>query len=133
MDEGEAVLHSEPVVFNSYELCKFAEQFVNGKGKPDYSVKELFYVDNDMGAGFAQVFVSHYQADPITKTITAMETFEKTRFGLFSIRQGAKSDVKLDYVKELITKIGLALMVVEPWAELDTTKRICCVRNPVHG
>jgi len=62
-----------------------------------------------------------------------METFEKTHFGLFSIRQGAKSDVKLDYVKELITKIGLALMVVEPWAELDTTKRICCVRNPVHG
>jgi len=66
-----------------------------------------------MDGGLAHVLVSHYRADPITKTITATETFEKTRFGLkhfldvFSTRQGAKGDFKLDYVKkELITNIG---------------------------
>jgi len=57
----------------------------------------------------------------------------KTRFGLkhfldvFSARQGAKGDFKLDYIEELITKIGLTLVVAEPWAEPDTIKRIWCV------
>jgi len=71
--KGQPFFTPEPVEFNSYELCKLAGEFVKGKGKPDYSVAEMSYVDNDAGAGFAKVFVSHYQAELITKTLCTVE------------------------------------------------------------
>jgi len=128
--KGQPIFTPEPVEFNSYELCNLAGEFVNAKGKPDYSVAEMSYVDNDAGAGFAKVFVSHYQAELITQTIAALEIFEKTRCEIkyfldaFCIRQGVAGDFKLDYVKKVITKNGLTLMVADPWVQPDTIKRI---------
>ena len=123
----------EPVVFNSYELCKLAEQFVKAKGRTDYSVAELFYIDDDEGSGYGDVFVSHYQAELIMETTNAMESFEKSHIGVthildvFSIRQGVPDDFKSDYVEKLITMIGLTLMVAKPWNKPDTIKRVWCV------
>lgn len=71
----------EPVVINSYELCKLAEHFVKAKGMTDHSVAELFYIDDDKGTGYADGFASHYQAELITETTNAMETFDKSHIG----------------------------------------------------
>jgi len=66
---------SELVVF------KLAEQFVKAKGRTDHSVAELFYIDDDKGTGYADGFASHYQAELITETTNAMETFDKSHIG----------------------------------------------------
>jgi len=58
----------EPVVINSYELCKLAEHFVKAKGMTDHSVAELVYIDDDKGTGYADGFASHSQAELITET-----------------------------------------------------------------
>jgi len=75
----------------------------------------------------------HYQAELITDTIAAMETLEQNSLGIkyfldvFSIRQGVPQDFQLEYVEKLIAKIGLTLMVAEPWQKPDTIQRIWCV------
>jgi len=83
-----------------------------------------------MDGGFANVFVSHYQAEPITKTITATETFES--FGwehlcFPSYRMPRPiSSLMITLLRNSSRNLVVPFMVADPWAEPDTIKRVWC-------
>jgi len=74
-------IRSQPFFQSELVVFKLAEQFVKAKGRTDHSVAELFYIDDDKGTGYADGFASHYQAELITETTNAMETFDKSHIG----------------------------------------------------
>jgi hypothetical protein len=125
-----------PNELTGYELCLLAKMFVVAQGKGDYSVAELAYVQGDIRANKVNVFISHYQAELISETFSAMQSFDLRNQGsgntyyfldVFSIRQASENDFDLDHVQSLIKGVDKTMLVAQPWREPDAITRVWCV------
>lgn len=130
---SESFFNPDATDFYGYELCQLAKTYVAEMNKHDHSVAELRYMDNDPGAGYANVFVSHYQGELAADILAAMDVYEKRHanskyfLDIFCIRQGIKNDFQIDRVQNLICGIGVTLLVAKPWRNPETINRIWCV------
>merc|ERR1712045_489941 len=63
--------------FYSYELCNLAKQHVRENDMEDYSIAEMLYVQDQLGVGWAGVFLSHAQLEPLDDTMKAIESWSQ--------------------------------------------------------